>query len=53
MDYLFTAATILTGFYTLTYAGWLRQNGNNTGAWGVGGLVLLGLAAAVYNLLNS
>lgn len=53
MDYLFVCAAFLTGFYAFTYARWLRQNGQSAGAWGVGALVILGLAAAVYRLVKA
>ncbi|HMM21392.1 MAG TPA: hypothetical protein PKA10_11785 [Selenomonadales bacterium] len=50
-DYVYIALTALAGFHALTYARWLKQEGNQLGAWGVMALVLAGLALPVYRLV--
>jgi hypothetical protein len=51
-EYLYVIAALLAGFHALTYARWLRKNGNKTGAFGVLAIVLLSLALPVYRLLS-
>lgn len=50
-DYIYIALTALAGFHALTYARWLKKEGNQLGAWGVMALVLAGLALPVYRLV--
>lgn len=50
-DYIYLIAALLAGFHALTYARWLRKNGNKTGAYGVLVIILLSLAAPIYILL--
>ncbi len=52
MDISYLLATIVAGFHALTYARWLRMNGNKTGAFGVLLIVLLSLILPVYRLIT-
>lgn len=50
-DYIYLFASLLAGFYAMTYARWLRKNGNKTGAFGVLAIILLSLILPVYRLI--
>ena len=50
-DYLFLLVAAFAGLHALTYARWLKNNGNKTGAVGVFILVLIALALPVSRLL--
>lgn len=50
-EYIYIIAALLAGFHALTYARWLRMNGNKTGAFGVLVIILISLILPVYRLL--
>lgn len=50
-EYIYIFAALLAGFHALTYARWLRLNGNKTGAYGVLVIILISLVLPVYRLL--
>ena len=50
-EYIYTIAALLAGFHALTYARWLRMNGNKTGAFGILVIILISLILPVYRLL--
>lgn len=52
MDYLVVVVSLFAGFHGYTYAKWLKENGNTTGAAGVIVLVLLSLILPVVRLLR-
>ncbi len=51
-EYIYVIGALLAGFHALTYARWLRLNGNKTGAYGVLILILISLILPVYRLLT-
>ncbi len=51
-EYVYLLAALLAGFHALTYARWLRRNGNKTGAFGVLVIILLSLALPIYRLIS-
>ena len=52
MDYLVIVVSLFAGFHGYTYAKWLKENGNMTGAAGVIVLVLINLILPVVRLLR-
>jgi hypothetical protein len=52
MDYIYLGLGALIGFHALTYAYWLKKNGNLGGAVGVVVLVITGLALPLLRLLK-
>jgi hypothetical protein len=50
-EYIYLFITLLAAFHALTYARWLRMNGNKTGAYGVLVIILISLALPVYRLV--
>ncbi len=51
-DYIYIIAALLAGFHALTYARWLRLNGNKAGAYGVLVIILISLALPAYRLFS-
>ena len=51
-EYIYLIAALLAGFHALTYARWLRKNGNRTGAYGVLVIIILSLALPAYRLIT-
>ncbi|MDR7865373.1 MAG: hypothetical protein RIN56_01075 [Sporomusaceae bacterium] len=50
-EYIYITAALLAALHALTYARWLRMNGNKTGAFGVLVIILISLILPVYRLL--
>ncbi len=53
MNYLVVVVALVAGFHAYTYAKWLKENGNKTGAAGVIMLILLSLALPVFRLIQT
>ncbi|MDT8901212.1 hypothetical protein [Anaeroselena agilis] len=51
-DFIYIFASALAGFHALTFARWLRLNGNKKGAYGVFALILVSLALPILRLLS-
>ena len=52
MDYGYLGLGLIIGFHALTYAYWLKKNGNLGGAVGVFVLVLVSLTLPLLRLLK-
>ena len=52
MGYFYLVMALVSGLYAVTYALWLRKNGNNAGAYAVYCLVALALFLPVYRLIS-
>lgn len=51
MDYAIIVAATLAGFHALTFARWLKQQGNTTGAYGVFFISFICVAIPVYRVI--
>ncbi|CQR74620.1 hypothetical protein SOV_27290 [Sporomusa ovata DSM 2662] len=52
MDYIYLGIGAVIGFHALTYAYWLKNNGNTLGAIGIGILVMTGLALTLLRMFK-
>jgi hypothetical protein len=51
-EYIYIFITLLAAFHALTYARWLRMNGNKAGAYGVLVIILIALALSLLRLAS-
>lgn len=52
MDYIYLAIGIIIGFHALTYAYWLKNNGNLGGALGIFILVMASLSLPLLRIFK-
>jgi len=52
MDYIYLGVGAVIGFHALTYAKWLKDNGNTLGAIGIVILVMTGLALPLLRMFK-
>lgn len=50
-DMLLLLASLVTAFYALTFARWLKQEGNKQGAYVVFAVVMIAVALPVYRMI--
>ncbi|HEY3426414.1 MAG TPA: hypothetical protein VGL27_16575 [Negativicutes bacterium] len=53
MHYITSILAVLTSYHAHTYAQWLRQHGNKSGAVGIYSIITLALALMGYQIVSS
>ena len=53
MHYVILGIALVTAYHAFTFAKWLRQQGNTTGAIGVAVIIAVSIALPIYLLASS